>query len=221
MNVQEEWAARFEQPLRKVAQLEECEARPMTLWPVTKDGDPFQVHLYSSFIVPDSEEDPEPIIQYHLNTVADKLQQEIDKFDIAEFYPLSALFNNGALQFLFNEDRGVPTRATVCYDVICQGNRISVDVLLKQVGNWYYPIIGGPMDGLLFPFKHVPYEGQKTTFQFDMNPTRDYTIYGEYEDDEDVQWPGLDMQIVYRQRATMHNYQFQMPYVYYMGETIS
>jgi hypothetical protein len=101
---------------------------------------------------------------------------------------------------------------------VFQGTQITIDILARQIGNWYYPIVGGPMDGLLFPFKCVPYDGQNLTFEFYLNPRHDYYIYP--EDRGEYLWPGIDLDLVRRQSVTLHEYRFYMPYLYYMGETL-
>lgn len=208
---EQQWLEFIEQPLRKLTLLD-CEVRTPTVW----QESPFQTQLSASFVIDDDLMwDAGRVLKDYLNKIVEAMLKEFNKYDIVEFWPLIIHNDVGDHQFLLNEKQNVPTRVIIQYDDSRRELQVRVEVLFRQVGNYYYPIIGGPIDGFLFPFKHVPYEGQNITFQFNTPFHREYTLQDKRP------WPGLDLQMVNRQKSTLINYQFKMPYVYYMGETIS
>jgi len=209
----------FEPYMHEMVDFDLCEVRKPLRPEETRYYSPFDVHLFSSFMISDESMKylEEPFV-YSVRQVILELNMEIERHDIVRFWPLETFDTEGTRQFLFNKDVGVPTRLTVSYNPVIQGTQFAVDVMFREVGNWYYPIIGGPMDGYLFPFRDVPREGQLLHFRFDNNPIRDYYLY---EGEKEILWPGIDLQMTHRQRSTLINYVFEMPYVYYKGEIVN
>lgn len=219
MNDWDHFSDFFEPYISEMAEFDLCEVREPLRPEDTRYFSPFDVHLFSSFTISDeSMKYSETPIVYSIRQVILELNMKIENYDIVRFWPLAIRDAEGSRQFLFNEAVGVPTRLTVSYNPFIQGTRFAIDTMFRQVGNWYYPIIGGPMDGHLFPFKDTPREGQRFPFRFDNHPIRDYHLY---EGEKEVLWPGIDLQITHRQRSTLLNYVFEMPYVYYTGEVVN
>lgn len=218
------WGVRLGEQCRRLLQanVERCDPDP-DRWEGTE---PFHNHLYAQFTIPDGEisrELADQAFKYHMEEIMENMKLELSKTDMAEFraLPIYGPEAIGVWQYIFNEAEKMPVRVTARYDIVQQGTVYTFDLLFRQVGNWYFPIIGGPMDGLLFPFKNVPYDGQNITYEYFSNrrPSYEYTTWEDEECTEHL-YPGVDLELVGRMKTTLHEYKFIMPYVYYMGETL-
>jgi len=180
---------------------------------------PFHNHFYCSCMIADNVELPslEEIVDMHLMPSMIAMAQQLNETPIMQCRELPIYAVWGAVQKLYTYDN-LSARFTAQYDAIRQGTRITVDMLMAMDGNVFYPIINGPMHGMLFPFVKTLDDGDEFTFDYHLEPRHDFVLFYDPDTDNEVKWPGLDPQ--FERIITRHRYRFVMPYVYYLGETV-
>jgi hypothetical protein len=104
------------------------------------------------------------------------------------------------------------------YDIASAGTNVFLDVVFKHVGNVYYPIVNGPMHGLLFPFVETPEDGTEFSYDYYL-AAASRNQRGDLCDDNYNHWPGLHRES--RRPTSTLFYRFVSPYVYYLGERLA
>lgn len=192
---------------------------------------PFNNHLYCAFLIPDdvSDESVEKIKTYRFEPAAQALANILKRFQIVEAQPLpipehrnpvtGQVIGDGTIKKIVMAG-DLPVRFTATYDIRHTGTLVTVDMLVRHVGNFYKTIINGPMHRYQMPFKEDPIATRMENINYHYMPLSlpDYYVEGHdaYSDDPQP-LPGLDKDELHRD--SLHLYRVKGDYCYYRGES--
>jgi hypothetical protein len=181
---------------------------------------PFDNHLYLAFNMKDNELLPAvDISKTRFSLCAQSLAKVLNQFQIVETQALQLPSAWLGARAEMVQVGSLPVRFMSIYDSINQVTRISADLLVRHVGNFYRKIINGPMHRLEMPFKDDPCE-----LWFDYNylplerPNYYQSVAHSEDYDDSVLLPGLDKAKLYPEH--LHSYCVKGDYCYYTGELL-
>jgi hypothetical protein len=181
---------------------------------------PFDNHLYLAFTMKDGELLPvTDISKTRFLLCAQSLAKVLNQFQIVETQALQLPSAWSGAKAEMMQVGPLPVRFMAAYDSINQVTRISADLLVRHVGNFYRTIINGPLHRFEMPFKYDPAD-----LWFDYNYLRleqpdydqDVTDGANYIDS--VRLPDIDLSELYPE--SLHSYHVKGPYCYYRGESL-
>lgn len=197
----------------------DVEIRPCSTDPlVMASKDPFNYHLFCSFILKDEVMgSPETLQVDYFDPAATELARQLNRLQIVEACVLPLCDPRTAQQENFTAS-GLPFRVTAEYDICSCGLRVTVDMLVRHVGNYYRTIIHGPLHRLAMPFKRDPEKLQDGLFNYLHIPLKRPDYYTSDEGTgEETLLPGLTDSMLHPE--IIHHYRVKGDYCYYTGET--
>jgi hypothetical protein len=175
---------------------------------------PFDHHLFSCFVVKDSEPSCDTVTEY-LEPAIQELAKAMSGFQMVGVRPLSARPRDLSHLCYDFPDATLPLRFTLSYDMIKQGTLVIADLFFRPVGNYHRTIINGPLHLAEMPFVQEPSDGRTFYYKHLATPKSYWDSYGDSEEAHPL--PGLEPNVSADSR---HRYRVNGAYCYYVGETL-
>jgi hypothetical protein len=177
---------------------------------------PFDHHLYSCFVVKDSDLPCDSFTEY-LKPTMQEMAKAMSGFSMVGVQPLPPS-GVGGITLCYNfPDAPLPLRFTLSYNGIRQGTMVVADLFFRLVGNHYRTVINGPLHLAKMPFVEEPTDGHTFYHKHLASPKLYWDSYGDSEGCELGGLPDLEPNV---SADSLHRYRVSGAYCYYVGETL-